>query len=278
MKIDKVYINKEGAPMVLRPWPELDITHAGSSGEAEGMRREWIKRMEQAKRDAVQFDTSHEQTARSLRFPITICDSFIDVDIEVEFVKQYKPGPNDSWVDVPKGDGTIFAWQTRTIARVVPEKAENGAHSYTESAYDMPAGEKRWREEQHERDKAYYKDHDVLFATIANSLIKSGEDIPDANDIATAIIPDIESYMKQQLAAAQARIKQLEQDDCEGFEKYQELLIQNRKLSDRVKELENALAKHDGLRNIILDSFNNVTGVYNPESALKKALDELGIK
>lgn len=166
--------------------------------------------MDQAKRDAVPLE-GFEAFSHAPGI-ILAADTFIDVDNEVEFFKQYR-NISGIWVDVDFIDPYVQAqYQTRTIARVVPEKAENGAHGYTESAYDMPADEKKWRDEQHERDKAYYKDYDVLFATIANSLIKSGEDIPDANDIATAIIPDIESYVKQQLAAAKARIKELEEE------------------------------------------------------------------
>ena len=49
-------------------------------------------------------------------------------------------------------------------------------------------------------------------------------------------------FTREDVREMKERIKELEQDNSEGFEKYQELLIQNRNLKERVKELEDFIA------------------------------------
>lgn len=257
----KIYINKEGVPMVSRTgWPEkpsfkvpaTDTGYLESAADHYG--DEWVKEMERANRDAVPLEsnlTFHMQYIAGHKY-----DSFIDVDIQVEFVKQHRTFGGVKWFDY-KGDHEPSQCEQRTIARVVLEKSENaanldsagepipegyrqcprcngcgetapdveckkcqgsgfiekqdnGAHSYTEAAYDMPADEKKWRDEQHENDKKMYTEESRLFGVLMHSILSSGEDPSEAHGIATALMPDVQEYMKQQLAAAKARINELE--------------------------------------------------------------------
>ena len=207
-------VNQNGWPEELQFVYDRELNGASTVGFEQD---EYKKAMDQAKADAVPFQD--ERSVKRLlldlvnwhacnidsSFPIKFkSDTFIDVDIEVDFVKQYKSGPNDSWLDVPKGDGTIFAWETRTVARVVPER-KNG---------DI------WYEGSELKAKVLDEEHSITAAQINDECQKHNDELV------------------KQLKAAQARIKQLEQENGEGFEKYQELLVENRNLKDRVRELE----------------------------------------
>lgn len=192
MKIDKVYINKEGAPMVSRNgWPDLDITDVG------------INAIRAAKRDAVPLDTSHEQTARSLVLPITICDSFIDVEIEVEFVDQYKNYDWKMWEDCD--DRGTKPWHLlRTIARVVPEKAEEPLPDITLSGVNTRQSLFNYMHEQH---GVTLLESDV--DEIQNILV-------DVTLTAQQINDECQKHndeLVKQLAAAQERVKVLETEN-----------------------------------------------------------------
>ncbi len=167
MKIKTVYFNKEGAPMVLpRPWPEVPPVMASINADMFAVKA-YEKDMDQAKRESVPLE-GFEAFSHAPGI-ILAADTFIDVDNEVEFFKQYR-NISGIWVDVDFIDPYVQAqYQTRTIARVVPEKAEDGAHSYTEGA-DVT--------------------HDAL-PQVTNVLVELEE-------------------TKQQLAAAQARVKELD--------------------------------------------------------------------
>jgi len=155
------------------------------------------------KAEAVPLDTSHEQTARSVRFPITICDTFIDFTIDVEFVRQWQRG-NGEWIDIIDNTPMNVNTPVRTIARVVPER-KNG---------DI------WYEGSELKAKVLDEEHSITASQINDECQKHNDELV------------------RRLDAAQARVKQLEQENGEAFAKYQELLVLNRKLKERVRDLE----------------------------------------
>jgi len=305
MKIDKVYINKEGAPMVSRNgWPEVpdSLPNPIKDRESIAIYREASAK---AKSEAVPLEgflAFKYAPGIHLR-----ADAFIEVDINVEFLLQFRIN-NGMWVDPPPTGFTMPRYsETRTIARVVPDrkngdiwyegselkakvrdeehhlsarvvperknylnihgkvplrvvpgkaeecgeptikvrgqgfhidkmKADNGAHSYTEAAdvvADWKARAIAHLSEGNQRCECelFVEKYFGLPERVNENYIVPGADYGQ-------MVNMLAMFRDEQLAAAQARIKQLEHDDGEGFEKYQELLVENRNLSERLKNLE----------------------------------------
>lgn len=138
-------------------------------------------------------------------------DEFIDFEGEVEVIDQYKL-LDGSWRDKPHNLMLGGGWERRQVARLNPVQS---------NPVVIP-------------DQSDYATEEEFFEACRRQRRK----VIPMNEEETMTDAEMHEALDALKDPKDARIKELEQDNAEGFEKYQELLIQNRNLKERVKELE----------------------------------------
>jgi hypothetical protein len=148
-----------------------------------------------------------------------------------------------------------------------------------------------WADCSEEHYKSQYRSFPKLFRQVAR--LKPVES--ESSDRYIPQVSDDGSGMRNKIRELNARIKELEQDNAEGFEKYQELLVVNRNLKERVKELEDAMSDMitapvvtrgmiiDGIQSLWIESYGVLDDKeerngYFVAGFMDAVCDKLGIK
>lgn len=215
----KIYIDKNLTPRYSPTgWPEKPVISAAHIYEDQA--DAYDKALAKAKADSFTFESVRElDDLLKGQGLIFTKDTFIAVEIgEVELyvgglgvvtLAKDHQGNNSIWVEWAGGRTNVI--RSQIYARV--KKQENAVMGYSEGSEipQMPAEEKQWREQQIEVDKKIYDDENRLFAVLKSSLIEADVAPIDVDEIASLMMPDVKEFIRQQLAAANKRIEELEE-------------------------------------------------------------------
>lgn len=172
-------------------WPEEPNIYVGptDTGQAEAAalfhHDRWQEVMDKAKADAVQLEFPESWNGVLPTKDVIRPDTFIIVDIEVEFGEQWQRG-NGEWIDIIDNTPINVYTPIRTIARVVPEKPVNDLIFVDGGPTEYPR-----REFIAHQDETYKK----LALSFGSSIKKKQEEL----DAANKRVKELEDYLADRI-------------------------------------------------------------------------------